>query len=160
MICTQVVAIIPPKSTYASITAPTLITAHSYGQPEHQRDQIARADHLREHVEEQRQDAAERRRDADRHLPQPERHDVGEGELAEVAQRLGDEKHQRRPADEPAGRVDHPVVAAQRHQAGDAEKRRRAHVIAGQREAVLKRTDRSGPPRRTRCVDRVRRAAQ
>ena len=29
MICTQVVAIMPPKSTYASITTPTLITAHS-----------------------------------------------------------------------------------------------------------------------------------
>ena len=33
VICTQVVAIIPPKSTYASITTPTLITAHSYGSP-------------------------------------------------------------------------------------------------------------------------------
>ena len=89
-------------------------------------------------VEEHRQDAAERRRDAHRHLPQAERHDVGKRELAEVAQRLGDEEHQRRPAHQPAGRVDHPVVAAQRDEAGDAEKRRRAHVVAGERQAVLR----------------------
>ena len=33
MIWTQVVAIIPPNNTYASITAPTPTTAHSYGMP-------------------------------------------------------------------------------------------------------------------------------
>ena len=59
--------------------------------------------------------------------------------LPEVAQRLGDEEHQRRPADQPAGRVDHAVVAAQRDQPGDAEEGRRAHVVAGQRQAVLQR---------------------
>ena len=33
MICTHVVAIMPPKSTYASITPPTMMTAHSYDRP-------------------------------------------------------------------------------------------------------------------------------
>ena len=59
--------------------------------------------------------------------------------LPEVAQRLGDEEHQRRPADQPAGRVDHAVVSAQRDEPGDAEKRRGAHVVAGERQAVLER---------------------
>ena len=108
---------------------------------EHQRDEVAGADHLRDRVEEQRQDAADRRGDPDRRLLQPERDDIGKGELAEVAQRLGDEEHQRRPADQPPGGVDHPVVAAQRDQAGDAEERRGAHVVAGQRQAVLQRAD-------------------
>ena len=33
MICTQVVAIMPPNSTYSSITTPTITTADSYGMP-------------------------------------------------------------------------------------------------------------------------------
>ena len=111
------------------------------GDAEHQRDQIAGADHLRDHVEEQRQDAADRRGDPHRRLLQPERHDIGEGELAEVAQRLGDEEHQRGPANEPAGRINHPVVSAQRDQPRDAKERGRAHVVAGEREAVLQRAD-------------------
>jgi hypothetical protein len=37
MIWTHVVAIIPPKSTYASITTPTQITDQSYGIPNRSR---------------------------------------------------------------------------------------------------------------------------
>jgi hypothetical protein len=37
MICTQVVAIIPPNSTYASMTTPTMTTAASYGIPNRSR---------------------------------------------------------------------------------------------------------------------------
>ena len=33
MICTHVVAIMPPNRTYASITPPTMITAQSYDNP-------------------------------------------------------------------------------------------------------------------------------
>ncbi len=33
MICTQVVAIMPPNSTYSSITDPTIRTAYSKGRP-------------------------------------------------------------------------------------------------------------------------------
>jgi hypothetical protein len=36
-ICTQVVAIMPPKSTYASMTTPTIATAASYGSPNNSR---------------------------------------------------------------------------------------------------------------------------
>ena len=67
--------------------------------------------------------------------------DVGERVAAEVAQRLGDQEHHDRPADQQADRVDQAVEARQRHQAGDAEEARGAHVVAGQREAVLQRRD-------------------
>src|SRR6266850_319124 len=63
--------------------------------------------------------------------------------LPEIAHRLRDQKHQRRPADQPSGGVDHPVVPAQRDQAGDPEERCSAHVITRKREAVLQRADRT-----------------
>ena len=72
-------------------------------------------------------------------LPQPERDDVGERVLAEVAQRLGDQEQHDRPADQEADRVDQPVEARERDQAGDAEEAGGAHVVAGQRQAVLER---------------------
>ena len=41
------------------MTAPTPTTAHLYGSAEQQRDEVPGADHLREHVEEHREDAAD-----------------------------------------------------------------------------------------------------
>ncbi len=110
---------------------------------EHQAHEIAGADHLRENIEEERQDAAECSSDADGDGPQPECDDVGESVLPEVAHRLRDQKHQRRPADQPPRGVDHPVVPAQRDKASDPEERCSAHVITCEREAVLQRTDRT-----------------
>ncbi len=112
-------------------------------EPEEQPDQVACADHLRDQVERHDRQAADRGGDAHRALPQPECHDVGKGVLAEVAQRLGDEKQHDRPADQKPDRVDQPVEARQRHQAGDAEKAGRAHVVARQREPVLEPGDRA-----------------
>jgi hypothetical protein len=111
------------------------------GDPEHQLDELPGADHLGDGVEEHREDAADGRGDADRALLQPERHHVGEGELAQVPERLGHQEHERGPAHQPAGRVDHAVVALQGHHAGDAQEGGRRHVVAGQREAVLQRRD-------------------
>mgnify|MGYP006143843501 CR=1 FL=1 len=58
---------------------------------EHEADQAAGADHLRDEVEDHRRQCADRGGDAHGHLLQPERHDVGERVLAEIAQRLGDD---------------------------------------------------------------------
>jgi hypothetical protein len=110
---------------------------------EHQCDQIAGANHLRQHVKEKCEDPTKRRGHTDGHLPQSECDDICEGKLAEIPERFRDQKHQRRPTDEPTGGVDHAVVAAKCNQTRDAEKRRRAHVVTGQRQPILKRIDRS-----------------
>ena len=110
---------------------------------EQQPDQVAGADHLRDQIERDDREAAGRGRDAHRRLPQAERDDVAEGELAEVAQRLGDQAHHDRPADQEADRVNQAVESRQRDQAGDAEEAGGAHVVAGERQAVLQRGDRS-----------------
>ena len=115
------------------------MTAHSVLHAEHQGDQVPCTHHLGQDIEQQRQDSAERRGDPDRHLPQPEGHDIREGELAQVPQRLGDEEHQGRPANEPARGVDHPVVPAERDEPSDAEERRGAHVVAREGQPVLER---------------------
>ena len=121
---------------------------------EEQPDQVAGAHHLRDQVERHDGQAADRGGDAHRALPQPESHDVGEGVLAEIAQRLGDEKEHDRPADQKPDRVDQPVEPGKRHQAGDAEKAGRAHVIARQRQPVLQPGD--GAARRVEVIGAVR----
>jgi hypothetical protein len=67
--------------------------------------------------------------------------DVGEGELAEVAQALGHQEGDDRPADQPADREDQAVEAGAEHQAGNAEEGGRRHVVAGDRQAVLEAGD-------------------
>ena len=107
------------------------------GDAEEQLDEVAGADHLRDQVEGHDRQRPDGGRDADRHLPQAEGHDVGEGVAAEVAQRLRDQEHDDRPADQEADRVDEAVEAGERHEARDAEEAGRAHVVAGEGEAVL-----------------------
>ena len=54
MICTQVVASIPPNTTYTIISTPTADDRRLIGDArvlEQQRHERARADHLRDHVE-------------------------------------------------------------------------------------------------------------
>ena len=80
-------------------------------QAEQQVDQAARADHLRDQVERDDRERADRGGDPHRALAQAIRDDVGERVLAEVAQRLGDQERDHRPADEPADRVDQAVEA-------------------------------------------------
>jgi hypothetical protein len=117
-------------------------------EPEHQLDEPTRPHHLRDQVEDDRRESRDRGRDADRRLPEADGEDVRERVAAEVPERLRDQKQDDRPADEPARRVDESVEAARRDEAGDAQERRRAHVIAGEREAVL-----SGGDAATRGVE-------
>ena len=111
------------------------------GQTEQQLDELAGADHLRDQVEGDRDQRARRRHGADRRRLQTIGGDVGEGVAAEVAQRLGHQEHDDRPADEEADRVDQAVVAGAEHQRRNAEERGRRHVVAGDRQAVLEAGD-------------------
>jgi hypothetical protein len=108
---------------------------------EEQAHQVARPHHLRDQVEGHHGQRSDGRGDAHRRLAQPRRHDVGERVAPQIAERLGDEEHDDRPADQEADRVDQAVESRERHQPGDAEKARRAHVVAGQRHAVLEPRD-------------------
>ena len=67
--------------------------------------------------------------------------DVGEGELAEVAQALGHQEGDDGPADQPADREDQAVEAVGEHEAGNTEEGRGGHVVAGDRQAVLETGD-------------------
>ena len=111
------------------------------GQAEQQLDQLARADHLRDQIEGDDDQRASRRHGADRRRLEAIGDDVGEGEAAEIAQRLGHQEHDDRPADEKADRIDQAVIAEGVDQRRNAEKRRRGHVVAGDREAVLEAGD-------------------
>ena len=111
------------------------------GEAEHQPEERPGADHLRDQVEEHRDERAEGGGGADRPRLQAVGHDVGEGVLAEVAQRLGDQEHDDRPADEPAHGVDQAVVALCRDDARDPEEGGGAHVVAGEGQPVLEAGD-------------------
>ena len=110
-------------------------------QPEQQLDQLARADHLRDQVEGHHDQRARGGEDAHRRLLEAEGGDVGKGELAQVAQPLGHQEGDHRPADEEADRVDQPVEAAGHHRRRDAQEGGRRHVVAGDRQAVLEAGD-------------------
>ena len=108
---------------------------------EQQSNQVAGADHLRDQIERHHRQAAGGRRHANRRLLQSERHHIAEREAAKVSERLRDQADDHGPPDEKADGVDEPVEAVEGHHAGDAEKTCRAHVVAGEREAVLQRRD-------------------
>ena len=110
-------------------------------QAEQQLDQLARTDHLGDQVERHHDQRARGREDADRRLLEAEGRHVGEGELAQVAQPLGHQEGDDRPADQEADRVDQAVEAAGHHRGGDAQERGRRHVVAGDRQAVLEAGD-------------------
>lgn len=67
---------------------------------EQQLDQLAGADHLRDQVERHHHQRAAGRQGADLLLLEAVGGDVGEGVLAQVAQALGDEEEDDRPADQ------------------------------------------------------------
>ena len=93
-------------------------------------DQAARPNHLGHHVGGADGDGRERSRRTDWDRRHPVRKDIGKRVLARVAHRLGDQKQYRQIGDEPANRVHEAVVAIERDQTRDAEKRSRAHVVA------------------------------
>ena len=114
---------------------------HFEGQSEHELDERAGADHLRNEVKEHRGERTGCRSRANGPLLETECDHVGKGVLAQVPERFGDEEHDDGPAHEPAHGIDEAVKAFGRHQPGDAEERCRAHVVAGKGEAVLETGD-------------------
>ena len=112
-------------------------------QTEEEPDEIAGSHHLGDEVEGNDRERPEGGGDAHRALREPVGDDVGEGVLPQVPEGLGDEEHHDGPAHEKSDGVDEPVEPGQRDQAGDAEKARGAHVVAGEREPVLESGDAS-----------------
>ena len=102
-----------------------------------QRDQAARARHLREHVEEGDHQRRRRGRGTDRALLHPEAEHVAEGEPAGVAQQFGDQQQIDQPGDQETDRIEEAVVAVDRDRARDAEERRGGQEVAGQCDPVL-----------------------
>jgi hypothetical protein len=110
---------------------------------EQQRDQRARADHLRDQVEDRHHDRGHRGGRPDRALPHPERQHVGHRVPARVAQELRHQQQRDQPRDQEADGVEESVVAEQGDEAGDAEERRGRHVVAADRHAVLETRERA-----------------
>ncbi|MCY1344008.1 hypothetical protein D9M69_300350 [compost metagenome] len=110
-------------------------------QAEQQLDQLAGADHLQQQVAADHGERAAGRQHPDPALVEAEGDDVGEGVAAQVAQALGHQEGEHRPADEEAGDVDETVVALGEHQAGKPQQGGGRHVVAGDRQAVLQAAD-------------------
>ncbi len=101
-------------------------------------DQLTGTDHLGDHVESHDDQRADRGKGPRRRLCEAIGSHIGKGELAQVAQPLGHQEGDHRPADQPADRKDQPVKAVGEDQTGDAEERCCGHVVAGNRQTVLK----------------------
>ena len=111
------------------------------GQAEQQPDQLPRPHHLRDQVEGHDDQRAHRRKTPHRPLREAERGDVGEGVAAEIAQALGHQEQDQRPADEEAGRVDQSVITVGVDLRRNAEEGGGGHIVAGDGEAVLEAGD-------------------
>ena len=103
--------------------------------------QLARADHLADQVEDHDDQRAERRHHAHRLALQAIGGDVGEGVFAEVAQPLRDQEQHDRPADQPADRVVEAIEAVEIDECRDAKEGGGRHVVAGDGKAVLEGRD-------------------
>ena len=104
---------------------------------EQQRDQRAGAHHLRQQVEDRDHDRGGGRRGAHRALTHPVGELVGHRVAAGVAEQLRDQQQGDQPGDQEADGVEEAVVPGQRDGSRDAEERRGAHVVAGDRQTVL-----------------------
>jgi hypothetical protein len=82
---------------------------HPVVEAEQQLDQLAGTHHLGDQVEGHHHQRTGSREGADRTLLKAVAGDVGEGELAQVAQALGHQEGDDRPADQPADREDQAV---------------------------------------------------
>ena len=109
--------------------------------PRQRLDDHAGADHLRQQVEERDRQRAERGGHPRGPLLHAEGQHVGHRELAGVAHPLGEQEHHRHEGHQRGDEADEAVEAEEEDQAGEAEERRRRHVVAGDREAVLAARD-------------------
>ena len=110
-------------------------------EPEQQLDELAGADHLDDQVEAHDRQRADGCEGADLRLVEPVGCDIREGKAAQVAEPLGHQEQDDRPADEEADDVDEAVEAGAEHEAGQAEQGGRRHIVAGDGEAVLEPGD-------------------
>ncbi len=110
-------------------------------QAEQQFDQLACAHHLGDQIQRHHHQRTARRQHADRPLLQTIRSHVRKGVFTEVTQAFRNQEQDNRPAHQEAQRVDQPVVAGGKHQRRNPEKRRRRHIVARNRQAVLKTGD-------------------
>ena len=99
------------------MNAPTPITAGVNEMPGERLDQHAAADHLRDQVDEDDRQRAERGGDARRPLAQAEREHVGDRVLAGVAHPLGHEQQDGQERDERGDQADEAVDPEQEDQA-------------------------------------------
>ena len=113
------------------------------GDAEQQGDERTRADHLGQQVEDRDDDGRGGRGRPHGALPHPVRQLVGHRVAAGVPQQLGHQQQRDEPGDEEADGVEEPVVPAQGDGAGDAEERRRGHVVARDGHAVLEAAERA-----------------
>src|SRR5262249_14346142 len=110
------------------------VVAYLWDEQTHER---ARANHLRDHVEEADRERGEGGYSADATPLEAEREHVGHRELPSIAERFGHKQKHGEIRDEPAARVHEAVVAVARDEPGDAEERRRGHVVAGDGPTIL-----------------------
>jgi hypothetical protein len=108
---------------------------------EEQLDQLPGTDHLGDQVEDHHHQRRDRGHRPHLALVEPIRGDVGKGEPAQVAQPLGHQEEDDRPAGEERQHVDVGVVARGVGHRRQAEQGCRRHVVAGDRQAVLETGD-------------------
>ncbi len=102
-----------------------------------QSDQRARADHLGNHVEDADSDRAERGHRAHGPRTKPISQHVGHRIFPGIAQRFSNDQEHSQVCNQPPDGIHESVVALERDDARDAQERRGAHVIAGDRKTVL-----------------------
>jgi hypothetical protein len=108
---------------------------------EEQLDQLASANHLGDQVEDNDHQRGDRRHRPYLALIKSVRGDVGKGEPAQVAQPLGHQEKNDRPASKERQHVDVGVVACGVGHRRQPEQGCRRHVVAGDRQPVLETGD-------------------
>ena len=106
-------------------------------QAEQQLDQFTRAHHLRNQIQRHHHQRTAGGEGANRSLLQAIRGHVGEGVAAQIAQALGNQEQNDRPADEEAEGVNQAVIAGGVDQRGDPEERGGGHKVTRNRQPVL-----------------------
>ncbi|MNX82774.1 hypothetical protein D3C86_1145120 [compost metagenome] len=110
-------------------------------QTEQQLNQLPCPDHLHHQIKTHHRQRAEGRHRADTVLIEAKRSDVRDGYAPQIADALGEQKQQQRPGDKEADRVQHAIEAVEEDHAGNAQQRRRGHVVTGQCQTVLEAAD-------------------
>nr|GEU28025.1 hypothetical protein [Tanacetum cinerariifolium] len=108
---------------------------------EQQFNQLACADHLRDQVKRHHHQRAGSGKDADRFLREAVGGNVGKCEAPQVAQALGHQERDDRPADQESDGVDQAIVTVQEHGGRNTEERCGGHEVAGDGQAVLEARD-------------------